>query len=308
MDWQKYLPIGIIAIVILYALRKMQGGQTQVINRGIDFTQNRSAALNRDPYRTTAFGQLATVALGQQNITSRKDVALAQIEAEKIRAKSAIDLALAGQSNALQMQRDKLASQERQLDIVGRSQGYDRAQQNAALQSILNSQAAAQRRQQTGNILQSILGALGALANRKSSGSSSGGTSSPSTRTTAPRRYPSIPIPNIGPFTPPFNPSDRSVLSDSNWDFANIFGNPSDFFIPEFPIDWNWGNASSGGSGELTGIFYDAYDDPYAGYFDYDPWGGYNPGQFGFDAYDWGSIYSPLDDLYNDVPPAPWEL
>jgi len=141
MDYKKYLPIGIVIIVIAYLLRKNSGGGVQVINRGVDFTQNKTSVNNRDAAQVSAFSQLASAAVGIENIGQRNNQAMLSLEAEKVRGNTQISMA----------------------SILANSRGYDIAQQLSAQDAISKRVYDAQNRQATLAGIGSILSAIGKL-------------------------------------------------------------------------------------------------------------------------------------------------
>lgn len=297
MEYQKYLPAIVIVGIAAIAIKKLSGGSTQIINRGVDFTHNESVSVNRDPARVSAFDTLAKVALGEQSITSKRDTTLAQIEAERIRASSALD--------TLKYRTDAEVEIAR---INAASRAYDRDSQQRAIDRANDYAAAAARRQTNNNLLNSILGALSSLA--KSAQTPRSGTGSTSGQTVPARRIPRPTTPNITfrtpPFTPEypiFNPSMDFGLPDSGSGFDLLPRDNTGYLDLFNPWFYNPGDLSP--DNPNTDLFIPGasdFTDPFGIFpgFDYDPFGYTNPfsGGFGYDPTDFGN---PLGGLYDDT-------
>lgn len=122
----KYLPL-ILAVVLLYFLWRYSNGPTQVINRGVDFTQrgfqNQSELIAA---RSSGFAQVASIAKDTIASDTQKTIATTQANTT---------LQLAGYNRDLLSARDQLQYQLGMASIqAARDRGYDIIQQLKAAQ------------------------------------------------------------------------------------------------------------------------------------------------------------------------------
>ncbi len=237
---KEYVIFGAIVAVAVYAISRLRQPVPGVVSSLVPVSVGGTGTAydSRDPARVSAFTALASLAQGESQRASRESELAAGLEAERIRAGAQRDaLALGGD-----IERARLAVQ-RELGLAGidastQQRRLDAETQLAAIE-LMGQQAAQQG--MTAGVLNAIAAALGALRpqqSRQGGGMSGGGGQSPQQYPQQQRpRFPRVPVPNVGPYTPPFVPG---------WPTPNVPGGFDDYYeppfvdLPFFPSNWGF--------------------------------------------------------------------
>jgi len=276
---REYIIFGGLLAVIALAVTRLRSNTVAVPSLiPVSTVRQENAGDARDPYRVQAFTALASLAQGSQQVAAQKETLLAQIEAEKIRAGAQRDVL----QQAIDLERLRLPVQRElglaALDAATRQRELDAQTQ---LEAIREMGRQANAGTLSNGLLAAINQALRALSQPRSGSGGSGGSGGgmgPSPQRPSPQRRPgAVPVPNIGPVTPPFVPGYPTPgLSD-------FFEPPDYWFDPGLPFsdfpDFDWLpdiGAPSGSGGYLPegeGDLYIPGIDPAPGYNWWD-WGG----------------------------------
>jgi len=285
MDMQKLMPgvlIGGGALVTIYFLSKSKG--SPIVSNALIPTATPVQTPSSDPLKVQAFQTLGNVALGTQRLAEQSQSIAAQLqlgqyrlEEQKAVANASLEATKAGQATSLELARIAGTDAYNRLTAQLTDRNYDRQLQQRAFDQTFALAQAGQIQQGMAQLVNGILRAIGGQqqAPRSSGGMSAGGASGGQSGgpTLLRRRFPSIPRPSVGPFTPPFVPGD--VYNAPDPFMSGYYGQappgpldyyPADYFsgIPlndpsylpmptktesEFPV------LTSGG-----GVPYDSYD------------------------------------------------
>ncbi len=280
---KEYVIFGAIVAVAIYAISRMRQPDPGVVSSLVPVSVGGAGTAydSRDPARVSAFTALASLAQGESQRASRESELAAGLEAERIRAGAQREaLGLSGD-----IERARLAVQ-RELGLAGidattQQRRLDAETQLAAIE-LMGEQAGQQG--MTAGVLNAIAAALGALRpqqSRQGGGMGGGGSQQPQQRPGQQgRRFPRIPVPNVGPYTPPFVPGWPQP-NYPDYDFGDYYDAPyvnlPFFDFPDF--DW-FGDAPYIPRGEGD-LYIPGIDDPPSGD-PYDFWFGGGGGWDGF--------------------------
>lgn len=240
MNWQRALPGVIIGAVVLFALSRLRGGQTQVYNALVP--SSTYTPPDRDNARTAAFDTLAGVGLGQLKLDQAATEATQAFNLARDRIAGSLDLA-----------RINAEAAQNRLTAELTDRQYDRELQRRALDQTFALGQSGQIGNALPGILQSILGAIGRGGQQSQSRPSSGGSGGGM------------------PQSPPFNPNAQRPRA-ANWNLIQraidayrnspvVAGNYDLGYVPYMdtsPWDWTTGYGQQGF--DYWGGFYSNWD------------------------------------------------
>lgn len=312
MPTQNYIPavaIGAGALVAVYLLSRNQGGgRAPIVSNALIPTSQPGQPIDRDPARVAGFSQLANVALGSQRLQEQSSSIAANLELGRFRLQeqsaviqAGLQQGLSAQQNQLELERIRQQGVQNRLQAEIADRAFDRELQAKALDQTLALAQQGQIQQGISGLLAALLGALRPQQQRPQQRPSSGGAGGAGTpQQQRPQfRFPRIPSPNIGPFTPPFIPAFpdlrelpgfSGIAYEPPFDpFTGLLYDPGTGGFPEFGYgdlyglfgDYGYGGGESnlpelsfpGDPGYIEpGFFGNDYFDPYnlPDYFGYD--------------------------------------